>query len=424
MQFNETMEQNPRAKLLRPVWGSKFFRRDVPAAIIYDLDAIQHQVNQLKQVFPTAFHALSVKANPLPSILKPLNQAQVGLEAASIGEVYLAMKSGYEANQVVFDSPAKSVEDLEFALAAGVVINADNLLELERIDALYKELGSKSRIGLRINPQIGMGSIVSSSVAGKVSKFGVPLSERESIITAFQKYKWLKGLHVHSGSQGMAIKQLVAGVKAVYSLVEDIHSVLVEQKRTLDFFDIGGGFPVSYLPEQQAPQLEQYASALAQACPLLFDGSIQLMTEFGRFVFANAGVAVSRVEYVKESGGEHVLIAHLGADFMLRTAYLPQDWPHTFSVLDKKGNPKSGVEQAYSIAGPLCFGGDFIGRSVSLPKVEAGDLLLIHDIGAYTLSMWSRYNSRRMPVVLGISNGKVQVLKKRENLTDILKFWT
>ena len=424
MQINETIEQNPKAKLLQPVWGSKFFRRDVPAAIIYDLDAIQHQVNQLKQVFPTAFHALSVKANPLPSILKPLNQAQVGLEAASIGEVYIAMKCGYDGSQVVFDSPAKSMEDIEFALSAGVVINADNFVELERIDSVYKDLGSKSRVGLRINPQIGLGSIASSSVAGKVSKFGVPLSERELIIEAFQKYKWLKGLHVHSGSQGMAIEQLVDGVKAVYSLVEDIQSVLREQKRTLDFFDIGGGFPVSYLPEQHVPQLEQYASTLSQACPLLFDGSIQLMTEFGRFVFANAGVAVSRVEYVKESADEHVLIGHLGADFMLRTAYLPQDWPHTFSVLDKKGNPKSGVKQSYSIAGPLCFGGDFIGRSVRLPRVVAGDLLLIHDIGAYTLGMWSRYNSRRMPVVLGISKGKVQVLKKRENLTDILKFWT
>jgi diaminopimelate decarboxylase len=115
----------------------------------------------------------------------------------------------------------------------------------------------------------------------------------------------------------------------------------------------------------------------------------------------------------------------LGADFLLRKAYNPTNWHHDISVIDKQGRLKMGTDKKpYMVAGPLCFGGDIIEESIQLPVIEAGDYLVIHDVGAYTLSMWSRYNSRQMPEVLGVSKKEISVLKKRETLFDILKFWT
>lgn len=425
MLLNKTMENCLSGDHLRTVLQSKFFKKDTPAAIVYDIDFLDNKIQYLKDVFPSAFHAISVKANPLPAVLNHLHQSKIGLEVASVGELYLAMKSGYDAKDVVFDSPAKSMEDLEFALTVGVMINADNFQELERINTLYNEIGSKSKVGLRVNPQIGVGTIRSSSVAGRISKFGVPLETcKREIIDSFKQYPWLSGLHLHSGSQGMSIDQLVAGVRKTYKLAQEIQFVLAELDRKLTFFDIGGGFPVSYSAAQKAPDLKLYAEALQKCCPRLFDGSLQLITEFGRYVFANSAFAISQIEYIKETEADDVLVVHLGADFMLRTAYKPEDWPHSFSICTAKGQLKENNQKSYSIAGPLCFGGDFIGHSVALPQVEDKDLLLIKDVGAYTLSMWSRYNSRRMPMVLGLHAGKVKLLKKRENLADILKFWT
>jgi len=412
---------------LQKVVDSKKLLRNNASLIIYDLDFLKERIQRLQYSFPdNALHALAIKASPLVNLLRSQHKQGVGLEAASLPEVYLGLKAGYKAKDIVFDSPCKTIEDLEFALTAGVRINADSFAELERIDELYKDLGSKSIIGLRINPQLGEGRISATSVAGKVSKFGVPADEqRSTILEAYNKFKWLRGIHLHIGSQGMSQDQLVSAVSKVYKLAGIARVIREAKDWKLDVFDIGGGFPISYSREELAPDIQDYATALKLNCPGLFDGSYKLITEFGRYVFANTASAISKVEYVKEHEESKIAIIHLGADFLLRKAYNPKDWHHDITVLDKHGRLKIGTDKKpYMVAGPLCFGGDVIEESIALPVIEPGDYLVIHDVGAYTLSMWSRYNSRQMPVVLGVDKKEISVLKKRETLFDILKFWT
>lgn len=400
------------------------------AAIFYDLDFLEERVQDLIHLFPkNSLHAIAVKANPLLRILEKLTTLRLGSEAASLPELHLSLEAGFSPDTIVFDSPCKTEEELRFAMGKGVHINADSLDELERIDKLLKEIKSKSTFGIRINPQVGTGAIKSTSVAGNISKFGVPIeSNRKNLINAFQKYPWLKGVHLHIGSQGMPAELLTKGVRKVMDLVLEINQKYDNPKgsQRIFIFDMGGGLAISYRKDREALSMKDYREALEEKVPELFNGNFKIITEFGRYIHTNTAWAVSRVEYVKKEPGYNIIMSHLGADFMLRECYNPQDWHHEISVLDSKGNIKdSSLTENYFIAGPLCFAGDVIGHDIELPVVEEGDYIIIHDVGAYTLSMWSRYNSRQVPVVLGYKSGgeEFEALKEREEINEVIDFW-
>ncbi|NCA84665.1 MAG: diaminopimelate decarboxylase [Clostridia bacterium] len=406
---------------------------DDTAIVLYNLQHLTGKIEELKELFPPAtLHAIAVKAMPLPSVLEKINRQGVGLEAASLPELVLALKAGVSPDKVVFDSPVKTREEIRFALQNHVRLNADSLDEVARIAEILPTLETKSIIGLRINPQVGTGTIAITSVAGDYSKFGVALRvHRQEIINLFIKNTWLTALHVHVGSQGCPLPLLIKGVKAVYDLAEEINLELARKGRgqQITSFDMGGGLPVAYHPTDNPPTMQQYADILQQTMPKLFDGTYRLITEFGRWVHLHGGFTVSRVEYVKQStanGGVNTAMIHLGADMFIRECYLPEQWSHEYSLADAAGNRKSGeATQKYMLAGPLCFQGDIMGRNIALPQIQAGDWLIIHDTGAYTLSQWSRYNSRQMPKVIGYNGNdhEWEVLKPRETPEDLWRFW-
>ena len=189
--------------------------------------------------------------------------------------------------------------------------------------------------------------------------------------------------------------------------------------------DLGGGLPVVYREGDKAPSVLEYVAALREACPGLMDGRVRLVTEFGRSIHANCGLGLSRVEYVKRLGDRPTAVVHLGADLLLRPVYNPADWAHEFVALDATGRLKTGPRVTMDIAGPLCFGGDFIGRGVELPELEPGDILGIRDVGAYTLSMWSRHCSRGQPPVHGWrgEQGSLSLLRAGETPAQVAAQW-
>lgn len=410
----------------------QFISTEDTAVIFYDLNHLFQRIEYLNHCFPAGtLHGLAIKACPLLSILQKIHKRypETGVEAASIGEVTLAMKAGFQASQIVYDSPVKTKQELEKAIRWGVYLNADNLDELERIDQIaIKENHPVNpiRAGLRINPQVGEGTIAESSVAGTYSKFGVPIARRAEIIGAFAKYPWLCGVHLHVGSQGCNPEMLVEGISKLFSLVSDIQPQRLARGFSLiTFFDIGGGLPISYHQHVIAPDMGQYATNIKEHIPPLFaPEQYQLITEFGRWVFTNAGFTVSQVEYVKHDPGINTAMLHVGADLFVRECLNPSAWRHEYVVLDRNGNLKAGVdENPWNLAGPLCFSGDIIAKNVLLPKVEPGDYLVIQDTGSYTFSMWSRYNSRQTPLILGHEEGTISVLKPREMLEELHGFW-
>ena len=400
------------------------------AVIFYDLTFLKERINKLISSFPqSALHASAIKANPLLSILKFINDMNVGVEAASLPELYLSEKAGFPSSKVVFDSPAKTISELRYAVEKGYYINADSLEELELIDDMLKKTNTNVKAGIRINPQVGTGSIAITSVAGEYSKFGVPVKyKRNEIIEAYKKYNWLTGIHLHIGSQGISLDMLLKGIGIIYELAEEINNGIAKTntRNKISYFDIGGGLPVQYNNNAEPVLINDYADKIKTAFPKLFNGDYNLITEFGRYIHANSGWTVSRIEYVKKDKNINTAVIHLGADMFLRKSYNPELWYHEITVIDKNGNLKPDTKkESYNIAGPLCFAGDFIEKNISLPELSKGDNIIIHDTGAYTLSMWSRYNSRQMPKVIGYYNKGEEfvILKQREKPENLIEFW-
>ena len=398
-------------------------RQDERAILVHDLELMGERLALLRSAFPAnALHGVAVKANPLLKVLEQIVAAGVGLECASIEEVELSLAAGCAPERIIFDSPAKTRAELRFALERGIHLNLDNFDELERVRSLEPAPGG-SHIGVRINPQVGSGSIGMTSVAGRSSKFGVPLeARRQQLLEAFARHEWLDGLHVHVGSQGCELQQLVEAVRRCEALRAEANAT---RARPITQVDIGGGLPTAYREDDHPPELRDYVGALESEAPSLFAPDTRILTEFGRALQANCGWAISRVEYAKHEAGGHMAVLHLGADAFMRRVYKPEDWHHDFLVLDPQGRLKrEAPRRPVTLVGPLCFGGDILARELELPEIHEGDLVVIRDCGAYTLSMWSRHCSRGLPKVVGWRADQRCVLKRRETPRDVVEFWS
>ncbi len=393
--------------------------------VFYDFDFLETKIDELKKAFPeNTIHTSAIKANPLVRVLENVRDFGLGVEVASEGELFLAHKTGFKATKIVFDSPAKTQAEIDNALQNGYFINADSFSELERIHQYLKKNHTESRIGVRINPQVGTGSIESTSVAGAYSKFGIPINIfRQEIIHLFKKYNCLCGLHIHIGSQGCEMKMLLDGFENILRLVVDINNETDANK--IQFIDIGGGLPISYHHQKEPPDILKYGKNIQQLLKKYHLENIQLITEFGRYLHANSGYIISKVEYVKHYKDSNTLMIHGGADILLRECLNPDNWYHEISLLDSTGKIKNHSEKLhYHIAGPLCFAGDIVARNILLPKAAPGDYIVIHDSGGYTFGMWSRYVSRLFPKIIGIKNNNYQIIRKKETPEDIYKFWS
>jgi diaminopimelate decarboxylase len=398
-----------------------------PSIIFHDLLALRSRVKELHRTFPAGtLHAIAIKANPVLEVLRAVVEAGGGLEAASMEEVELALAAGCLPERLVFDSPAKTRADIKRSLELGLHLNADNLDELERIGQSSPKLLEGATVGLRINPCVAAGRIATTSTGGRRSRFGLAMPHDQKGIEGFAKqlsrFKWLRSLHVHVGSQGCDLTTLVPAGQRALTLAHAIDAAAGE--RRIDTIDIGGGLPTRYRSEDVVITPADYVAAIEKVAPALL--KYNLITEFGRSVQAPCGFAATRVEYVKEIDGEPMAVGHLGADFALRVAYRPQDWWLDISVYNARGEPKDLVDlRPMHVAGPLCFSGDFLARDRMLPAIEAGDILVFHDTGAYTMGMWSRHCSRGMPAVVGIEgDGALRTLRERESPRDMVSFWS
>ena len=419
--FHERISSAEAVDIWQAVHQQGFLTASTRSIIIHDLDRLQNRLEILKQVFPeSTLHAIAIKANPVVEVLRFCVQCGCGLEAASIEEVELALAANCPPNRIVFDSPAKTTEEIQSCLARGVHLNANEFDELHRIARLLDQQECKSNIGLRINPEISSGKIGQTSVGISGSRFGVSLnSEFEQIVNAFGKFPWLNGLHVHVGSQGCSLDQLCESIGRINELRKSIESAT---GLTLNFLDIGGGLPAPYSVNDCPPPPQDYFSQLCSEQPDLL--TLPLITEFGRSIHAGCGIAFTQIEYVTNHEASFQATVHLGADFLLRPVYRNQEWKHEFFLLDSQGRLKTGKDCQVTLGGPLCFGGDFIGHNIPMAKPEPGDWIAVRDCGAYTTSMWSRHCSRGIPAIVGIKKGLAKLLRQKEKPSDIVQYWS
>ncbi|MGW4922522.1 diaminopimelate decarboxylase [Streptomyces parvulus] len=399
---------------------------DVPIVGLLDVAGIRESAAALRAAFEAVtapgtpvLHAFAVKATPLVPVLRLLHEEGIGVEVASPGELALARAAGVPAERTVLDSPAKTPAELREALELGIAVNADNPQELERLDALVKALpDTASPLGIRVNPQVGGGSIEALSTATATSKFGVALRDegaREWVVRAYLDRPWLTRLHTHTGSQGIPLTLMAEGVAEAYALAEEINERA--GRRQVDNLDIGGGLPVNFGSDEESPTYAEYARVLRERVPGLFDGRYGLVTEFGRSLLAKHGTVVARVEYAKSAGGRPVAVTHAGVQVATRTVYAPGAWPLRIAAYDGKGMPKEGPDVVQDVAGPACFAGDLLAVGRAMPLLEQGDYAAALDTGAYYFAHHYAYNSLARPGVYGFvsdEDGSVSFATVRE----------
>ncbi|MFI1657702.1 diaminopimelate decarboxylase [Streptomyces sp. NPDC020472] len=402
-----------------------------PVVALLDTVGIRASAAALTSAFAAVtdtpvLHAFAVKAAPLVPVLRLLHEAGLGVEVASPGELALARAAGVPPAHTVLDSPAKTPAELRQALALGIAVNADNLQELTRLDALVASAPTASPLGLRVNPQVGAGSIDALSTATATSKFGVALRDegaRGTVVRAFLDRPWLTRLHTHTGSQGIPLALMAQGVGEAYALAEEINRAAGRQQ--IDTLDIGGGLPVNFASDEETPTYTEYARLLADTVPGLLDGRYRLVTEFGRSLLAKHGTVLARVEYTKTSGGRPIAVTHAGVQLATRTVYAPGSWPLRVLAYDSEGRPRTGDVTVQDVAGPACFAGDLLATGRSLPLLHPGDVVAVPDTGAYYFAHHYAYNSLPRPGIHGFTvedDGAVRftTVRRAQTLDEIV----
>lgn len=411
-----------------------------PVAAFYDLDLYDQHLTHCKNAFgPTFHHCIAIKSNSLSKMLVYANQKHgMGIECASIGETLHAKEHCKIPNtHIVFDSPCKTQLELEWAIREKIHTNIDNFDEFERAKAYVEKIGADKvgEIGFRINPLVGAGKIAALSVSTSESKFAVPVSEKEKLLSCYKENPWMNSVHVHVGSGGMGSLVLAAGIRVAVDFAKEINQIAGKQQITV--IDIGGGLPVNYwgneFSAENVPNWSEYADHLKQNIPELFSGDFKIVTEFGQSMNAKCGILASKVEHMKGTDELPIAVIHFGASECVRQAYTP-DHKRRLEAYQPDGSafPADAPTKATSVGGPLCFQGDFLAKKIDLPAdLKAGCFMVMKDAGANTLSIFSRHCSRMCPAVYGIrytDASKTEVkelveLKRRETREEISNFW-
>lgn len=418
-----------RQAALEDLAASGMLDDDYPLVGMIDRDAVIEQAESLQEAFSgrhETSHMVAAKSVTLLPVLQLLADLGLGCEVASPGELAMALRAGFSPSDIVYDSPAKTTAELAEVFRRGVNLNVDNVQELRRVDELVSSAGVNSNVGLRINPQRGSGSIEAMSTASATSKFGFPLMDegsREEIIHHYLDRPWMHQIHVHSGSQGLPLEQMAQGIRDVFELAEEIDRRAGRPQITR--IDIGGGLPVNFDGDEIRPTYADYRAVLEDRVPGLFDGRRTILTEFGRSLMAKTGTMITRVEYAKHSGGRPIAITHAGAHVATRTVLSPGDWPVRATVHAPDGRQRTEDPIVQDLAGPCCFAGDVIARERVLPRAHPGDLIALHETGAYYMSSHYAYNALPRPAVHFYSvDGTGHVtwtpIRRRQSVEDLM----
>ena len=396
---------------------------------VYSARTIREHTRKLREAFtppePRPWDPIlcySVKANSNLSILKLMANEGSGFDVVSGGELYRALKVGADPKKIVYAGVGKSDEEIVAGLRAGILLfNAESEEELENLDRLSGKLGKRADVALRINPDVDPETHVYISTGKKETKFGVDLRRAEEVFRTAQRYKNVRmaGLHVHIGSQITKVDPYVDTLTRVLEFLPRVRAM----GHPMTWLDMGGGFGIWYKDKSA-----RSAAEIAAACmPLLLKSGLKLLLEPGRFIVGNAGILLTRVLYVKESGEKRFIICDAGMHDLIRPALYGayhRIWPAATDPSVQGEAPDeekwAGPAAACDVVGPICESGDFLAKDRRLPPLKRGDLLAVFSAGAYGYVMSSNYNSYPRPAEVLVSGGMARVVTRRQTYDDLL----
>ena len=356
----------------------------------------------------------SAKANTNLAVLKILEGEGAYLDAVSPGEVFLALKAGFQPEKILFTGTSVRDDELKFIVDSKILINIDSLSQLRRLLKFHVP----EIISVRVNPEVGAGHHEHVITAGKNSKFGVWETEAvKAYETALEAGVKRFGIHMHIGSGILEVKPFLLAAEKLLQIAHNIHEKL---GLTFDFIDFGGGLGVPYRPEERSLNLDLFAEEMLG----LFKEKVEeydlgepfFCIEPGRYIVCDAGILLTRVNTLKVTPFKKFVGVDAGFNVLIRPAMYGSY--HPIVVANKLNEPE---EEIYDVAGPLCESGDILARDRRLPKIVEGDLLAILNAGAYGFSMSSQYNSRPRCAEVLVKGGEYALIREREKMEDLLK---
>ncbi len=349
----------------------------------------------------------AVKANSNLGVLNVLARLGAGFDIVSRGELERVLAAGGEPGKIVFSGVGKTRDDMRRALEVGVhCFNVESVDELERLQLVAAELGKTASISLRVNPDVDAGTHPYISTGLKENKFGIDIEQAPAVYARAAELANLRivGVDCHIGSQLTSLPPFLDALERLLALVDQ----LAAQGIQIQHLDLGGGLGVQYRDEQP-PLAGDYIAAVRER---LKGRELALVFEPGRSIVANAGVLLTRVEYLKHTAHKDFAIVDAAMNDLIRPA-LYQAWMDVTPV-----QPRDGQARHYDLVGPICETGDFLAKGRELVLAE-GDLLAVRSAGAYGFVMSSNYNTRGRAAEVLVDGEQTFEVRRRETLAEL-----
>ena len=400
---NQLMAENLPVKQLAEQFGTPLY--------IYSKATLERHWHAFDNAFGEHPHLVcfAVKSNPNIAILNVMAKLGSGFDIVSQGELERVLAAGGDAAKVVFSGVAKSHQEIARALEVNIrCFNVESEAELLRINQIAGEMGKIAPISLRVNPDVDAHTHPYISTGLKENKFGVSVEQAREVYKLAATLPNIKivGMDCHIGSQLTELQPFLDAVDRLIVLMEQLKQDGIHLKH----LDLGGGLGVTYTDEKP-PHPTDYAKALWEKLSAFSE--LEIIVEPGRAITANAGILVTKVEYLKSNESRNFAIVDAGMNDMIRPA-LYQAYMNILEI----DRTLAREEKIYDVVGPICETSDFLGKQRKLAIAE-GDYLAQRSAGAYGASMSSNYNSRPRTAEVMVDGDKAYLIRRREALNEL-----
>ncbi len=376
---------------------------------VYSRTALKDGLQQFSQALKDQPHLIcyAVKANPNLAILQTFAQLGAGFDIVSGGELQRVLAAGGDAGKVVFSGVGKTEAEMRMALDAGILcFNIESAPELERLNQVAASIGKTAAVSLRVNPNVDAKTHPYISTGLKKNKFGVAYDDAVTLYRKAQAMSHIRisGMDCHIGSQLTDATPFAAAIEKVLELVD----ALAKHDIEIEHLDLGGGLGICY-DQETPPSIAEYIESLLQA---LQGRCRKLILEPGRVLTGNAGVLLTKVEYIKPGEEKNFAIVDAAMNDLMRPSLY--NAYHQIVPVQKEAHE----DDVYEIVGPICETGDFLGHNREL-AIAPGSVLAVMSAGAYGMSMSSNYNSRPRAAEIMVENDQAQLVGKRETIEQL-----
>lgn len=379
---------------------------------VYSRATIERHWRAFDDAFAGRRHLVcyAVKANSNLAVLNLLARMGSGFDIVSVGELERVLAAGGDPAKIVFSGVGKREDELRRALEIGIrCFNVEVPCELDRLNRIAGELGVKAPVSLRVNPDVDALTHPYISTGLRENKFGIDVSEalHQYRRATDMPYLQVTGVDCHIGSQLTSVRPFLDALDRILLLVETLKAEGIE----LHHLDLGGGLGIRYRDEKP-PEPREYATALLER---LGHTDCEILIEPGRAIIGNAGVLLTRVEYLKSNQAKNFAIVDAAMNDLIRPA-LYDSWQEILPVRQAA----AAAKKVYDVVGPVCETGDFLGKGRELSLAQ-GDLLAIRSAGAYGFSMSSNYNSRPRCAEVMVDGARTHLIRERETITQLFQ---